>query len=202
MERSGMDNPHRRRRQIIGLVPAAPGWTALYADVDNKGGVVAEVVAAWALIEGPDGETWIEGVDPSGAGWDGGTCGDITNFTEYVAPGYAPLSLDTITVTNPVRAGDLLSAAASATVGATGRVAFEDLYTALVTANGPADRESVQDLVRDALRLLAEHIDSRRHCTDLPNPTTLPIVTEWLDRTLPADVFDVLVQVAAHHRSA
>ena len=67
--------------KIVSMVPAA-GYYAEYKDGDDDS--TFNPVAAWVVIEDRQGRQRVDGVDPSGAGWDGSPCGDRDAFVGFV----------------------------------------------------------------------------------------------------------------------
>lgn len=65
---------------IVSMVPAA-GYFAYYK---NEGETTYNPVAVWVVIEDQHGHHRVDGIDPSGIGWDGSPCGDRATFVEFV----------------------------------------------------------------------------------------------------------------------
>jgi hypothetical protein len=66
--------------KIVSMIPAA-GYYAEYKDGDEP---TFNPVAAWVVIEDRQGRQRVDGVDPSGDGWDGSPCGYRDAFVGFV----------------------------------------------------------------------------------------------------------------------
>jgi hypothetical protein len=81
--------------RIVQLLPAEPGWLVYYHDNRNTQVSTPVPVALWALLERPDGTTYVSGVAPSlvdntgrhvpgfDADWDGRPCSDTGRVSFY-----------------------------------------------------------------------------------------------------------------------
>ncbi len=81
--------------KILQLIPAEPAWLVYYHDGVNMAGSTPVPVALWALLEAPDGTTYVSGVAPalfdSGGTllpgfpnvWDGRPCSDTGRVSSY-----------------------------------------------------------------------------------------------------------------------
>lgn len=67
-------------RQYTGISTAAPGWFAVYHDGDGPD--LWEPVCAWVLVT-EDGDSYVDGVDPTGEGWDGSACSEMSSFLRF-----------------------------------------------------------------------------------------------------------------------
>jgi hypothetical protein len=66
--------------KILHIVPAA-GYYAVHKEGDET---TYNPVAAWVVIEDEQGHQRVDGVDPSGIGWDGSPCSYASDFVEFV----------------------------------------------------------------------------------------------------------------------
>lgn len=66
--------------RIVSMIPAA-GYYAEYKDGDRA---TFNPVAAWVVVEDRQGRQRVDGIDPSGDGWDGSPCGDRDHFVAFV----------------------------------------------------------------------------------------------------------------------
>jgi hypothetical protein len=80
--------------KILQIVPAQPGWLVYYHDGENTDVSTPVPVAMWALLEAPDGTTYVSGVAPSLLSgnrrlrgfpreWDGRPCSDTGRVSYY-----------------------------------------------------------------------------------------------------------------------
>ena len=70
----------RNGDRIVSMIPAA----GYYAEYNNGEEAVYNPVAAWVVIEDRQGRHRVDGVDPSGEGWDGSPCGYRDSFVAFV----------------------------------------------------------------------------------------------------------------------
>jgi hypothetical protein len=70
----------RNGDKVVHMVPAA-GYYAAYQDGDE---LIYNPVATWIVIEDQEGRQRVDGVDPSGRGWDGSPCSIRKTFVEFV----------------------------------------------------------------------------------------------------------------------
>jgi hypothetical protein len=66
--------------RIVALIPAA----GYYAEYKSGDGSTYNPVAAWAVVEDGQGRQRVDGIDPSGEGWNGSPCGDRDGFVGFV----------------------------------------------------------------------------------------------------------------------
>ena len=66
--------------KIVSMIPAA-GYLGESNDGDEA---TYNPVAAWVVIEDVQGRHRVDGIDPSGGGWDGSPCGYRDNFVAFV----------------------------------------------------------------------------------------------------------------------
>jgi hypothetical protein len=66
--------------KIVSMIPAA----GYYAEYKNNGKTIYNPVAAWVVVEDMQGRQHVDGVDPSGDGWDGSPCGYRESFVAFV----------------------------------------------------------------------------------------------------------------------
>jgi hypothetical protein len=69
-------------KTMVQIAPATPGWWAVM-DL-GEAEPVWFPVALWALLESVDGYRFIDGVDPTGEGWEGmTTCSEVSGFIDF-----------------------------------------------------------------------------------------------------------------------
>ena len=73
----------RNGDRVVQMIPAA-GYYAAYQDGDE---ITYNPVAAWIVVEDQQGRQRVDGVDPSGADWDGSPCSYAKDFVEFVCTG-------------------------------------------------------------------------------------------------------------------
>jgi hypothetical protein len=66
--------------KITHIVPAA-GYYAVYREGDE---MTYNPVAAWVVVEDENGGQRVDGIDPSGVGWDGSPSSCASEFVEFV----------------------------------------------------------------------------------------------------------------------
>ncbi len=66
--------------KITQIVPAA-GYYAVYREGEE---LTYNPVAAWVVVEDENGLQRVDGIDPSGVGWDGSPCSHASEFVEFV----------------------------------------------------------------------------------------------------------------------
>src|SRR5947209_13798118 len=63
-----MNQSEEKEPQILQIIPAQPGWEAVWGDVEEpeKGepGYYTEAVVCWALVEGSDGHRFVTAMMP------------------------------------------------------------------------------------------------------------------------------------------
>lgn len=70
-----------KSRKIIHIIPAV-GWLAKYLDASDQSPDNYSPIACWALVEGEDGERWVEGLEATSDGLE--FAENVSNFSEYV----------------------------------------------------------------------------------------------------------------------
>ena len=65
-----------------GIASAQPGWWAIYTNRESKEEMWAPI-AAWVIFEDKEGLVFVDGIDPTGEGWDGTPCSETGNFVRY-----------------------------------------------------------------------------------------------------------------------
>lgn len=73
----------QKQDRIVSIATAAPGWIARYTDDTNPNAFWEAPVAAWAVLEDEEGNTWVAGIEPSSEGWDGRPADEMSNFSCY-----------------------------------------------------------------------------------------------------------------------
>lgn len=67
-----------------------PSDAELVASLSNPNGDFECPIAAWALVEDEAGDRYIEPVDPTGGGWDGGTMSGQQQYEIVYRPAGPP----------------------------------------------------------------------------------------------------------------
>ena len=80
--------------QIIQIMPALPGWEAIWGDVEEpekgKLGYRTETVVCWALVEASDGRRYVTAMLPDVESSELKLPLEMGNFLGYATPSYSP----------------------------------------------------------------------------------------------------------------
>ncbi len=77
--------------RILHIIPAQPGWMAVYpSDEDNETSMMLDVVC-WALMEDKQGHTFVQGMVSSDSRLDLVYAGSIQNGVMYLSPAQADI---------------------------------------------------------------------------------------------------------------
>lgn len=93
-EAYGMEQGEEREPTILQIMPALPGWQAVWGDVEEpeKGqpGYRTETVVCWALVEASDGRRYVTAMMPDLESSELKLTHEADNFLGYATPNYAP----------------------------------------------------------------------------------------------------------------
>jgi hypothetical protein len=70
----------KNQDKIVLMIPAA----GYYAEYGNGHESTYNPVAAWVVVEDAEGRQRVDGIDPSGNGWDGSPCSGRESFVAFV----------------------------------------------------------------------------------------------------------------------
>ena len=89
-----MDPREEREPHILQIMPALPGWQAVWGDIEEpeKGqpGYRTETVVCWALVEASDGRRYVTAMMPDLESSELKLTHEAGNFLGYASPNFAP----------------------------------------------------------------------------------------------------------------
>ncbi len=89
-----IDVREEQELQIIQIMPALPGWEAIWGDVEEpekgKLGYRTETVVCWALVEASDGRRYVTAMLPDVESSELKLPLEMGNFLGYATPSYSP----------------------------------------------------------------------------------------------------------------
>ncbi|MBA2680107.1 MAG: hypothetical protein H0U76_17130 [Ktedonobacteraceae bacterium] len=89
-----IEEVEERESQILQIMPALPGWEAIWSTVDEPAegqpGYITEAVVCWALVEAPDGHTFVTAMAPDLESSELKLIIETPYFLGYASPTYSP----------------------------------------------------------------------------------------------------------------